>query len=139
MNFVWAIICSVIAGMLTPKINIPSMISKFIKARSNRYKMVLENDAIHLLNHPIEEINMRISSNTLLISWLLIFAMSILYILYKDSRTQLNLFSRFIGYSPAIILFMISFYFCGRFIRYSTILSEVDKQRRKKVNNTSLY
>lgn len=147
MNIFWTIVvgvlCGIIAGVLTPNINIPSIIFGFLKARSKLYKTALENDARYLLNHPSEEVNIRISNNTALINWSSMFAIGILYILYKESGIPLTSFSKFIGYTPAIILFIISSYFSGRVMKYSVVLSEVDKQKRenRKRNgeNTKLY
>ncbi len=147
MNIFWIVVvsvsCGIIAGVLTPNINIPSIISEFIKARSKRYKTALGNNARYLLNHPSEEVNMRIIHNTALINCLSMFAIGILYILYKESGTPLTSFSRFIGYMSAMMLFVISSYFSGGVLKYSAILSEVDKRKRENMksngDNTSLY
>ena len=137
LSVIVGVSCSIIAGMMTPKIYIPSIIFGLIKVRNKRYKKDLENNVRYLLNYPNEEINIRISNNAALIMWLLMFAIGVLcIILDEEYGTPLTSFSRFIEYNmPAMILFIISFYFFGRVMKYSIILSEVDKHKREDMKN----
>ena len=134
IDFVWTIVVGMVTGLLanflTPTVSLgASKLSSSYKKKRIEQQEKFENSIQHLINHPLDEINLRIEKNGLFIrSWILLVGAGILAILGKDTA---------IGFFSVALLF-VSLMFLKQASKLNKLLGSVWKRRREKYGNIDL-
>ncbi|NAZ92712.1 hypothetical protein [Vibrio toranzoniae] len=134
IDFVWTIVVGVITGLLanflTPTVSLgASKLSLSYKKKRGKQQEKFENSVQHLLNHPLDEVNLRIEKNGRFIrSWILLVGAGTLAILGKD--TKIAFFS--------VVLLFVSLVFLKQASKLNKLLGAVWERRRKEYGNIDL-
>lgn len=134
INFVWTVVISLVVGvsanLLTPKVSLGmSHLSKSFKNRRDEKQRILENSIQHLVDNPIDEVNLRIEKNgRYMRSLVLMVASLIISALGKNALFM----------SPSILLIFFALVYLVQARKYNTLVGAAWEKRKERYGDIDL-